>query len=69
MMIMIQVELDRCYRLMEEQMTDPQCCPTSPVTVIPMQRTEALDSYVDIDTGFFCSSEPRKDFNAKKRKA
>ena len=59
--------MDLCHRLME-QIADSECCPTSPVTVIPMQRTAVLDCYVDIDTCFFCTADPSRDFIAKKRK-
>lgn len=58
-----------CHRLMEDQIAEPHHCPMSPVTVIPSQRTEVLDSYVDIDTCFLCIKDPtRQEFNLKKRK-
>ncbi|XP_020274853.1 putative cyclin-D7-1 isoform X2 [Asparagus officinalis] len=60
-------KIDKCYRFMEEKIANPHSCPTSPVTVIPLQRTKVLDSCVDIDMRF-CNKNPSQDFNQNKRK-
>ncbi|KAF5176266.1 Cyclin-d4-2 [Thalictrum thalictroides] len=51
------VDMETCHKIMEERLADPihsltacgfQYLPSSPVTVMPMQRIHALNCYIDL---------------------